>query len=87
MAITLDLPHELERELEAEASHLGLSLAEYVLRLLATGQRYTHIAASGSVPQTGAELVAYWHSAGVIGRRSDIADSQEHARTLREQAS
>ncbi len=86
MTITLDLPQELERELEVEASLLGLSVAEYVLHLLATGPRYTHGSAAGTAPQTGAELVTYWRSAGVIGTRPDIVDSQEHARTLRQQA-
>jgi hypothetical protein len=37
-------------------------------------------------PQTGAELVDYWRREGLIGYRSDIADSASHARRLRRQA-
>ena len=37
-------------------------------------------------PKTSAELVAYWHSVGVIGSRTDITDSQLHARKLRQEA-
>jgi tryptophan synthase alpha subunit len=81
MSITLDLPQDLESELSAEAARLGLSLSEYALRVLLT--RRTR---GGTVPQTGAELVAYWQRQGVIGTRGDIANSQEHARQLRHQA-
>ena len=72
--LTLDLPPELESELAAEAARFQLSLAEYVLRLVATGR--TAI----SKPQNGAELMAYWESAGLVG----IVDSASHARKLRE---
>jgi hypothetical protein len=80
MSLVLDLPPELENELCAEASRLGLPLPEYVLRLLAAGR------APSSVPHTGAELLDYWKGEGLIGTRSEIADSSAHARTLREQA-
>lgn len=80
MSITLDLPQELESELATEATQLGLSLAEYVLRLLSTRSL------AGSVPTTGAELVAYWQREGVVGTRPDIIDSQTHARQIRQQA-
>ncbi len=80
MTLTLDLPQELESELSAEAAQLGLELPEYVLRLLTTGRSQ----AAGL--RNGAELVAYWQSEGIIGGRSDIADSQAHARELRRQA-
>ena len=33
--------------------------------------------------RTGAELVAYWKQSGVVGTRTDIRDSQQHARELR----
>ena len=79
MSITLDLPEELENELSAEASQLGLSLPEYILRVLSTGL------IMGKTPNTGAELVEYWQSEGLIGTRPDIADSQVHARQIREQ--
>ena len=39
-----------------------------------------------SAPKNGAELVAYWQTEGVIGSRSDIENSQEHARKIRRKA-
>jgi hypothetical protein len=80
MALTLDLPKELENELSAEATRLGLALPEYARRLLAAGP------APGEAPKTGAELLAYWRSEKVIGSRPDIADSQKHARGIRRRA-
>ena len=80
MTITLELPKDLERELSAEAAKLGLPLSEYALRLLSTGR------GPRSAPKNGAELVAYWQAEGVIGSRSDIEDSQEHAREIRRKA-
>lgn len=80
MSITLDLPRELEDELSAEAARLGLPLSEYVARILATGRPRSFL------PKTGAELVEFWQDEGLIGSRPEIADSQEHARTLRRQA-
>jgi tryptophan synthase alpha subunit len=80
MSIVLDLPQELENELATEATHLGVSLTEYVLRLLSTRSLV------GQLPTTGAELVAYWQREGVIGTRREITDSQAHARQIRHQA-
>ena len=80
MSIVLDLPQELESELATEATQLGWSLTEYVLRLLSTRSLV------GQLPTTGAELVAYWQREGVIGTRRDITDSQAHARQIRRQA-
>lgn len=80
MTITLELPQELEQELLAEAARQGLPLSEYALRLLATGRP------SRPMPTTGAELVRYWQDEGLVGSRPEIADSQAHARALREQA-
>ncbi|HTU89073.1 MAG TPA: hypothetical protein VMF69_03150 [Gemmataceae bacterium] len=80
MSLVLNLPAELESELTAEATRIGLPLPEYVLRLLAEGR------APSPTPRTGAELLAYWQSEGVIGTRSEIADSPAHARVLREHA-
>ncbi len=37
-------------------------------------------------PRTGAELVAYWQSEGVINSRPDITDSQAYTRKLRHEA-
>ena len=80
MNITLELPTELEHELSTEASQLKLPLAEYILRVLSFRPFLQN------PPKTGVELVAYWESVGVIGSRSDITDSLEHARGLRNQA-
>jgi hypothetical protein len=80
MSITLDLPQELESELATEATKLGVSLAEYVLRLLSTRSLV------GPMPTSGAELVAYWRREGVIGTRLDITDSQAYARQIRHKA-
>ncbi len=80
MSITLDLPKELERELAAEAARLGLPLTEYAVRVLAsTRPKSTQL-------KSGVQLVDYWRGEGLIGSRSEIADSQEHARRLRHQA-
>jgi len=80
MSLILNLPPELEAELTAEASRWGVSLPDYVLRLLATAQTPVQR------PRNGAELVAYWQSEGLIGTRPDITDSAEYARTRRQQA-
>jgi hypothetical protein len=80
MTLVLELPRELENELANEAQQIGLSLSEYTLRLLWARPTLP------SAPQTGADLVAYWQNAGLIGSRPDILDSQEHARQLRQQA-
>jgi hypothetical protein len=80
MSLVLNLPPDLETELAAEATRLGIPLPDYVLRLIAA-RRGTQPA-----PRTGAELLAYWESEGLVGTRPDITDSQTHARKLREQA-
>src|SRR5262249_19823623 len=80
MSITLDLPQELESELAAEATQLGLSLTEYALYLLVTRTHADHM------PTTGAKLVTCWQREGVIGSRPEITDSQMHARQIRRSA-
>ncbi|MEH2374101.1 hypothetical protein [Nostoc sp.] len=80
MNINLDLPPELENELCIEASRLNLPLSEYILQILSVRQ------VLANPPKTGAELVAYWQSEGVINSRSDITDSQAYARKLRHEA-
>ena len=71
MTITIELPHELEQELSSEAARQGLPLAEYALRILAAGRLPRHM------PVTGAQLVDYWQSEGLIGSQSDIVNSQD----------
>jgi hypothetical protein len=70
----------MENELSAEAARLGLSLPEYVLRVLSASLTVNN------KPKSGAELVEYWQSQGLVGTRPDITDSQAHARQTREQA-
>lgn len=77
MSITFDIPDGLVDELALEARQLGIPLSDYVVTLLSTSR------ASGPRPKTGAELVAYWREQGVVGSRSDINDSQAHAREVR----
>ncbi len=81
MTLTLELPHDLERKLSAEARRLGLPLEKVALRHL-----HEAPAAAETGPRDGAELVAYWRREGVIGSRPDIEDSQAHAREIRRQA-
>ena len=80
MSLVLELPPELETELIAEASRMGLPLLEYVKRLLLAGRPL------GPMPRDGSELVSYWQEQGLVGTRAEITDSQEHARELRQQA-
>jgi hypothetical protein len=80
VSINLDLPPELENELSTEASQLNLPLSEYILRILSVRQ------VIANPPNTGAELVAYWQSEGIINSRPDITDSQAYARKLRHDA-
>jgi hypothetical protein len=80
MSLVLKLPPELETELAAEAARFHLPLEEYALRLLTAGRGV------GPQPRTGADLLAYWQRAGLVGTRPDIADPADHARVLRQQA-
>ena len=78
--ISIELPSDLENELSTEAAQLKLPLAEYILRVLSFRPSLQN------PPKTGVELATYWESIGVVGSRPDISDSQEHARSLRDQA-
>ena len=80
MSLVIELPPELESELASEAALLHLPLCEYALRLLAGGRL------PDPAPRNGAELVAYWQGAGLVGTRPDITDAPQHARSLRQQA-
>jgi hypothetical protein len=80
MAVTLDLPQKLVDELSDEAARRGLSLSEYTLRVLSMGRERPQEL------QTGADLVAYWRSEGLVGSRPEIEDSQAFAREIRRAA-
>ncbi len=79
MTLNIELPKDLEKELSTEADRLGLPLTEYALRVLASARSFTKAS-------SGAEIVAYWRDESLIGSRPDIADSQGHARELRDRA-
>lgn len=80
MTLVLEVPEDLSDELSVEAAKLGLSVAEYALRLLASAP------IRSSPTGNGAELVAYWEAEGLIGSRREIVDSSAHARELRARA-
>ena len=80
MSISLDLPPELENKLSTEASQLDLPLTDYILQILSVRPVLNNSL------KTGAELAAYWQSAGVINSRPEISDSQVHAQHLRHEA-
>ena len=80
MPQTVELPDDLADALADEASRAGMSLRDYAVRLLAAARP------AAATVRTGADLVAFWQAAGVVGSRPDIADSQAHARQLRDQA-
>ena len=83
MTLTLEVTGDLERNLEFEAAELGIPVEEYALQLLAGGRFELP---PGKMPRSGAELVAYWERAGVIGSRPDITDPETYAREMRETA-
>jgi len=80
MTLTLELPKDLEHRLTTEAMRAGLPVERYALQLLGD------VTKTETRPASGAELVAFWRREGVIGSRSDIKDSQAHAREIRWQA-
>ena len=80
MPQTVELPDDLADALTHEASRLGLSLPDYAVRLLTSARP-----PAASV-RTGADLVAFWRAEGLVGSRTDLADSPTEARRLREQA-
>jgi hypothetical protein len=80
MAISLDLPQKLEQELSVEAGKISLSLPEYILQLLSVRKSFENL------PRSGADLVSYWQSEGLINSRPEIKDSQEYARQIRHAA-
>lgn len=80
MTISLDLPQKLVDELSDEATRRGLSLSEYASQILSAGREKR-------IPlRTGADLVAYWRSEGLVGTRPEIEDSQAFAREIRRAA-
>jgi hypothetical protein len=77
----------MEERLHRQADNKGINASEYALELLADALEAD--APEEPMPKNGAELIAYWQKHGVIGDwadRTDIGDSVEYARKLREQA-
>lgn len=81
MTIILDLPNELERELEQAAAEAGLPVAEYAMRVLESSR---HSVQQAAPRRTGAEILALWEQEGLLGGGPDIADPVKFARELRE---
>ena len=81
MGLHVNLSEGAQARLRTQAAALGMKLEDYASRLLLEG--------SVTPPRpkmTGAEMVAHWEEAGVIGSRPDIKDSLAHARKLRRKA-
>ncbi|MCC6129281.1 MAG: hypothetical protein IT186_05080 [Acidobacteria bacterium] len=79
MTLSLDIPPDLEERLKKEAAVLGLSPGEFAVRVLSTTLR-------PRTPRTPDEIVDYWQAEGLLGSRTDIVDSAEHARQIRREA-
>ena len=83
-----------ENPLEAVALAAGLvptPLLDTIISLLLArtvlvANRLGVFAALADGPQTAAEVVRYWEAEGLVGTRTDILDSQTHARQLRAQS-
>lgn len=77
MTLTLELDAELAEVLAEEAARKKMSLPDYAVYLLNT-----------TVPppppiKTGADLVAYWETEGLIGTRPDITDPEAYSQAMR----
>lgn len=80
MSLVLDLPKDLEADLKEEAELAGVSLTEFVLRILEESQKMP------ALPRTGHELIEYWKSHGLIGSQAQVSDTPELSRLIREEA-
>lgn len=94
MTLILDITPEQEQQLALKAEQQGMDTRDYALAVLfheeASGSDSEDaLPLAGPLPPangTGADLVAYWEREGLLGTRSDIKDSQKHARELRRKA-
>jgi len=75
MTLILTLPEALEKQLSAEATKKGLSLPDYVLKILLEGKR-----------SSPAETVQFWKREGLFNCLPIKGDSAKLARKLRKQA-
>ncbi|MBX9580008.1 MAG: hypothetical protein K2X87_06830 [Gemmataceae bacterium] len=77
MTLTLELDAELAEVLAEEAARKKMSLPDYAVYLLT-------ITVPPPPPlKTGADVVAYWESEGLIGSRPDITDPEAHSQVMR----
>ena len=79
MSLSIDVPQDLERDLSAAAAREGADTREFALRLL-------RAAVLPEPVRTGKDLVAFWEAEHLVGSRSDVTDSQQHARAIRDAA-
>lgn len=79
MTFILEVPNDLERDLEKAAARAGMPVAEYALQILAANR-----VPEPAAPRTGAELLAVWEQEGLLGDGPDIEDPVKYARELRE---
>ncbi len=77
MPMTLELTDELTASLSEEATRHGMAVHEFATSLLT---RPKIVAPSLG---DGASLVAYLEAEGLLGTRTDIADTLSEARRLR----
>jgi uncharacterized protein YmfQ (DUF2313 family) len=77
----LEVPNDLERDLEKAAARAGMPVAEYALQILAANRDSVE---DEPPPRNGAELLAIWEREGLLGGRPDIEDPVAYARELRE---
>ncbi len=81
--MTLDLPPNLQARINEGAARQSLSPEAHALEVLETAT------SPPPPPGSGADLVDYWEREGVLGiwaDRTDIPDSPEYARELRQLA-
>jgi hypothetical protein len=79
MTITLELTPAEASALTRKSKERGQPLPEYI-------QARVKELATEELQPIGAQIVAEWEREGVIGYRTDISDSQVHARKIREKA-
>ena len=80
MTLHVTIPDELDSPLRHRAAELGVSVEKLAAAYISKA------VGEPSKPKTGEELVEEWQRQGLIGYRSDITDSESHARSLRDAA-
>ncbi len=86
MTIILELPPEVEAQLKEEAAKCAAPVEQYTLSLIKNS-----LPPRPPMPElkTGADVIAYWKSQGLIGdwaNREDVGEGDAYARELRRQA-